>query len=51
LLSKKRSFGIEQTRPIIHFIWEKSSDSYAFDKANGDNCLARAKEIPIFVWD
>jgi hypothetical protein len=27
LFSKKRSFGIEQTRPIIPFIWEKSSDT------------------------
>jgi hypothetical protein len=26
LFSKKRSFGIEQTRPRIHFIWEKPPD-------------------------
>jgi hypothetical protein len=44
LFSKKRSFGIEHTQPRFPFIWEKHQIAKLFHEANGDNCLARAKQ-------
>jgi hypothetical protein len=41
--AQKRSFGIEQTRPRIHFIWENHHIT-SFWWSNDDNCLARTKQ-------